>query len=53
MKIKTCRREAKESGYWARLLDCNGELEAARLKLIAEARELTNIFGAIVRKSEG
>jgi four helix bundle protein len=27
MKIKTCRREAKESGYWLRLLDCDGELE--------------------------
>jgi four helix bundle protein len=52
MKIKTCRREAKESGYWVRLLDCNGELETARAKLLAEARELTNIFGAIVRKSE-
>src|SRR5262245_57300346 len=52
MKIKTCRREAKESGYWLRLLDRNGELEAARAKLLAEARELTNIFGAIVRKSE-
>jgi len=53
MKIKTCRREAKESGYWARLLECDGELEAARAKLLAEAGELTKIFGAIVRKSEG
>jgi four helix bundle protein len=52
MKIKTCRREPKESGYWVRLLDCNGELEAERAKLLAEAQELTNIFGAIVRKSE-
>src|SRR6266480_3361029 len=52
MKIKTCRREAKESGYWLRLLDCDGELETSRAKLLAEARELTNIFGAIVRKSE-
>ncbi|MGC2625966.1 MAG: four helix bundle protein [Candidatus Udaeobacter sp.] len=52
MKIKTCRREAKESGYWVRLLDCEGELEPARAKLLAEARELMNIFGAIVRKSE-
>ena len=41
MKIKTCRREANESGYWARLLDCDGELETARAKLLAEARELT------------
>ena len=52
MKIKTCRREAKESGYWLRLLDCDGELDSARAKLLTEARELTNIFGAIVRKSE-
>ena len=53
IKIKTCRREAKESGYWLHPLDCDGELEASRAKLLAEAREPTNIFGAIVRKSEG
>jgi four helix bundle protein len=52
MKVKTCRREAKESGYWLGLLDCNGELDSARAKLLAEARELMKIFGAIVRKSE-
>ena len=52
MKVKTCRREAKESGYWLRLLDCDGDLETARAKLLAEARELTKIFGAIVRKSK-
>jgi len=52
MKIKTCRREAKESGYWLRLLDCDGELDSARAKLAGEAAELTKIFGAIVRKSE-
>lgn len=52
MKVKTCRREAKESGYWLRLLDCDGELDSARAKLLAEARELMRIFGAIVRKSE-
>src|SRR5262245_12763026 len=52
MKVKTCRREAKESGYWLRLLDCDGELDSARAKLVAEARELMKIFGTIVRKSE-
>ena len=52
MKIKTCRREAKESGYWLRLLDCDGELEPARERLLAESKELMKIFGAIVRKSE-
>jgi four helix bundle protein len=35
MKIKTCRREAKESGYWLRLLDCDGERESARANLLA------------------
>ena len=53
MKVKTCRREAKESGYWLRLFDCNGELDSARAKLVSEAMELTKIFGSIVRKSEG
>ena len=53
MKIKTCRREAKESGYWLRLLESNGEFDSARAKLLIEAGELTNIFGAIVRKSQG
>jgi four helix bundle protein len=52
MKIKTCRREAKESGYWLRLLDCDGQLESVRAKLLAGARELMKIFGAIVCKSE-
>jgi hypothetical protein len=49
---QTCRREAKERGYWLRLLDCDGELESARANLLAEARELMKIFGAIVRKLE-
>ena len=53
MKIKTCRREAKETGYWLRLLDCGGQLEGARAHLLGEARELMKIFGAIVRKTEG
>jgi four helix bundle protein len=50
MRIKTCRREAKESGYWLRLLDCDGEIESGRGKLLAEARELMKIFGAIANR---
>ena len=52
MKVKICRREAKESGYWLRLLDVDGKLEPDRQRLAAEARELMKIFGAIVRKCE-
>jgi len=52
MKIKICRREAKESRYWLRLLDVDGQLEEERQQLSSEATELMNIFGAILRKCE-
>ena len=52
MKIKTCRREAKESGYWLRLLEVDGENESERESLIREATELMKIFGAILRNSK-
>ena len=54
MRIKICRKEAKESRFWLRLLYCNGEksLETVRTALIQESGELTSIFGAIFRKSE-
>jgi four helix bundle protein len=53
MKIKICRREAKESGYWLRLLETDEKLEVQRDNLVGEATELMKIFGAIIRKSEG
>ncbi len=54
MRIKICRKEAKESKYWLNLIDANNSpsLENSQKKLIEEAIELTNIFGAIVRKTE-
>jgi len=55
MRIKISRKEAKESRYWLRLLyiDGKGDLEPRRASLMQEATELTSIFGAILRKSEG
>jgi four helix bundle protein len=55
MRIKIFRKEAKESRYWLRLVDTasNPECEAERTLLIQESTELMNIFGAILRKSEG
>jgi len=50
MKIKICRREAKESRYWLRLIDADGKLEPEQRRLLGEAEELMKIFGAIVRK---
>jgi len=54
MRIKICRKEAKESRYWLRLIDTDGksELEREREALEAEASELTHIFGSIVTKSK-
>jgi four helix bundle protein len=50
MKIKICRREAKESRYWLGLIDTDGNSESTRDGLLGEADELMKIFGAIVRK---
>lgn len=52
MKIKICRREAKESQYWLRLIDIDRQLEEKQAELVSEANELMKIFSAIVRKSE-
>jgi four helix bundle protein len=54
LRIKTCRKESKESAYWLRLLDTgkSAELESTRVRLLSEARELMNIFAAILRKSQ-
>lgn len=54
MRIKICRKEAKESRYWLKLIDTQGdmELEETFKDLEREATELTNIFGSILRKSE-
>lgn len=54
MRIKICRKEAKESAYWLRLLytaDAT-DLEDERERLVQEGKELTSIFGAILRKSQ-
>jgi len=54
MRVKICRKEAKESCLWLKLCDVGeaGNLEKERDVLIKESQELTNIFGSIVRKSE-
>ncbi|MEX2590315.1 MAG: four helix bundle protein [Chitinophagales bacterium] len=54
MRIKICRKEAKESTFFLKLVDTNNdkELEEERMTLIKESIELTKIFGAIVTKSQ-
>ncbi len=54
MRIKICRKEAKETEYWLILLDIanNPELESDKNQLIQESIELRRIFGAILEKSK-
>ena len=52
LRAKICRKEAKESRLFLRLLEVANE-EMKRDALAAEARELTLIFAAIISKSTG
>ncbi len=51
-RIKICRKEAKESRFFLRLLDVdsNLDMDKERDNLVQEAMELTKIFGAILNK---
>lgn len=53
MKIRTCRRESKETVYWLRLLieTNNSNFEDDGKRLIQEADELKRIFSSIIDKS--
>jgi four helix bundle protein len=50
MRSKICRKEAKESRLWLRLI-LSEDIETERARLEQEAKELTHIFGAIITKS--
>lgn len=50
LRTKICRKEAKESRLFLRLLDV-GQVSAEREALATEARELTLIFASIILKS--
>ena len=55
MGVKICRKEAKESQLFLRLLEIrsNSEQTSQRELLEKEARELVLIFSAIIGKSRG
>jgi len=54
MRIKICRKEAKESTYWLRLIHETNNLKNADVaqRLIQEATELMKIFSSILEKSK-
>jgi len=52
MRVKICRKEAKETIYWLKLVEPSKEEEHRGEWLIAEATELMKIFGSIVEKAK-
>jgi len=54
MRIKICRKEAKESAYWLRLTDETNQLKNSddAKSLMQEAIELKKIFSSILEKSK-
>ena len=53
VRAKICRKEAKESRLFLRLIEADPANTATREKLSAEARELTLIFSTIISKTTG
>lgn len=51
MKVKTCKRESKESRYWLNLSKPHQDKIQEKGFLIQESTELMKIFGSIVEKS--
>lgn len=54
LRIKICRKEAKESWYWLNLIFIRNDnnLDKERMALTKEALDLTKIFGSILEKSK-
>ncbi len=50
LRLKTCRKEAKESVLWLRLIDAKDH-DVEKQKLQQEANELKYIFSSIITKS--
>jgi four helix bundle protein len=51
MRAKICRKEAKESRLFLRLIEVGSDSVSRRDALAAEARELTLIFSSIISKT--
>ena len=52
VRAKICRKEAKESRLFLRLIEPGSIAASRRDALCAEARELTLIFSAIISKTD-
>lgn len=53
MRIRICRKEAKETGYWLKvLMTTNMSYQTQGARLLQEAIEFKKIFSAIILKTE-
>lgn len=54
LRIKICRKEAKETNYWLQLVDVGTDnlFDEERQMLAKEATELMKIFSSIMRKTQ-
>jgi len=51
-RMRICRKEAKETDYWLKLIvEANPDLDERIKPLIQETQELVKIFAAIIEKS--
>ncbi len=55
MKFRICRKEARESGLWLRLMDAGSDagIQAERDRLADESLQLMRIYSVIIRKLGG
>lgn len=52
-RIKICRKEAKETGYWFKLIETDSpSLKSEQELLLKESIELMKIFGSILTRSQ-
>jgi len=51
MRIKICRKEAKESKYWLELSEPDIKCNELKAHLIDECTQLIKIFSTIIKKT--
>ena len=51
MRIKICKKEAKESQYWLQLSEPRTEEQRLKTHLVDESIQLVKIFATIIRNS--
>lgn len=54
MRVRICRKEAKESALWLNLCETNREdIEKERIELESEASQFVRIFSTIIKNYKG